>query len=168
MLGANDPSHGFRSRSPELARKWTIYVNADRLASMTPPIAGPSRWALANRSADTKHEVAIRKRLHSMGYRFRTHLPLATKGCRVRPDIVFPRRRLAIFIDGCYWHGCTVHGGQPESNAEYWRAKRAHNKQRDERVNLSLIGAGWKVLRIWEHVNVATAATLIVSELDVL
>jgi DNA mismatch endonuclease (patch repair protein) len=69
----------------------------------------------------------------------------------VRLDFVFPRQRLALFVDGCFWHGCPKHGTQPKGNAAFWRKKISGNKIRDQRVNRILRGAGWQVLRIWEH-----------------
>jgi DNA mismatch endonuclease (patch repair protein) len=70
---------------------------------------------------------------------------------RVRPDFVFPRRRLAVFVDGCFWHGCPWHGTRPKGNAAFWRRKFARNRERDRVVNRALRRAGWRVLRIWEH-----------------
>jgi DNA mismatch endonuclease (patch repair protein) len=69
----------------------------------------------------------------------------------VRPDFVFPKRRLAVFVDGCFWHGCPKHATRPRGNAAFWRRKLAANKARDRRVNRVLRAAGWRVLRIWEH-----------------
>jgi DNA mismatch endonuclease (patch repair protein) len=70
---------------------------------------------------------------------------------RVRPDFVFPQRRLAVFVDGCFWHGCPRHATQPKGNAAFWRRKFAANIARDRRVDRALRRAGWRVLRIWEH-----------------
>ncbi len=69
----------------------------------------------------------------------------------VRPDFVFPKARLAVFVDGCFWHGCPRHGTRPKGNAAFWRRKFAANRARDRRVNRALRRAGWRVLRIWEH-----------------
>lgn len=68
-----------------------------------------------------------------------------------RPDFVFPRLRLAVFVDGCFWHGCPLHGSKPSSNKRFWRDKIARNRQRDRQVNLALKAKGWRVLRVWEH-----------------
>ena len=68
-----------------------------------------------------------------------------------RPDFVFPSARVAVFVDGCFWHGCPKHGTQPKGNAKFWRDKLAQNKARDRRVNRALRRAGWRVLRIWGH-----------------
>lgn len=70
---------------------------------------------------------------------------------RVRPDFVFPQRRLAVFVDGCFWHGCPQHGTQPRGNAAFWRKKFAANRARDRLVTRTLRRDGWRVLRIWEH-----------------
>ena len=70
---------------------------------------------------------------------------------RVRPDFVFPRLRVAVFVDGCFWHGCPKHATQPKTNAAFWRDKIAANRARDRRVNHVLRALGWRVLRIWEH-----------------
>ncbi len=70
---------------------------------------------------------------------------------RVRPDFVFRKVRVAVFVDGCFWHGCPKHGTQPKTNAPFWRKKITNNKARDRRVNHVLRGRGWKVVRIWEH-----------------
>jgi DNA mismatch endonuclease (patch repair protein) len=70
---------------------------------------------------------------------------------QVRPDFVFPRLRLAVFVDGCFWHGCPRHATQPRNHAAFWRRKLAANRARDRRVNRALRAAGWRVLRIWEH-----------------
>jgi DNA mismatch endonuclease (patch repair protein) len=68
-----------------------------------------------------------------------------------RPDLVFPRQRLAIFVDGCFWHGCPTHATWPKQNAEFWRTKILGNQRRDRAVNRLLRKEGWRVLRIWEH-----------------
>ena len=70
---------------------------------------------------------------------------------RVRPDFVFPKRRLAVFVDGCFWHGCPKHGTQPAHNRAFWRRKFTANKTRDRLVTRTLRRRGWRVLRIWEH-----------------
>jgi DNA mismatch endonuclease (patch repair protein) len=70
---------------------------------------------------------------------------------RVRPDFVFAARRLAVFVDGCFWHGCPRHGTRPQGHAAFWRAKFRRNRARDRRDTLRLRRAGWRVLRLWEH-----------------
>ena len=69
----------------------------------------------------------------------------------VRPDFLFPKRRLAVFVDGCFWHACPMHATKPRNNAAFWRTKLAGNQARDRKVNRALRAAGWRVLRIWEH-----------------
>ena len=77
--------------------------------------------------------------------------PQRGEGVRVRPDFVFRQTRLALFVDGCFWHGCPTHGTRPKGNAAFWKNKFARNLARDRLVTRALRSAGWRVLRIWEH-----------------
>ena len=104
-----------------------------------------------NRWADSGPELRLRSVLHRHGYRFRTHLAIRTPDRLVRPDIVFTRARLAVFVDGCFWHCCPIHGTQPKANTDYWRPKLERNAVRDRAVDRALTEAGWVVLRAWEH-----------------
>jgi DNA mismatch endonuclease (patch repair protein) len=104
-----------------------------------------------NRRKDTKPELIIRSLLHREGLRFRVDLPIRAADVRVRPDIVFTRARLAVFIDGCFWHCCPEHGTSPARNIAYWAPKLERNVARDRRVNRALEAAGWRVIRAWEH-----------------
>ncbi|HEX2161539.1 MAG TPA: very short patch repair endonuclease [Thermoleophilaceae bacterium] len=113
-----------------------------------------------NRGADTSPEVALRRRLHQMGLRYRVGLaPIA--GFRCRPDIVFTLARVAVFVDGCFWHGCPEHGRVPKSNSGYWAAKLRRNVERDRRQDAVLSAEGWAVVRVWEHDDVHAAAARI-------
>jgi DNA mismatch endonuclease (patch repair protein) len=69
----------------------------------------------------------------------------------VKPNFVFPKLKLAVFVDGCFWHGCPIHATWPKQNGAFWRAKILGNKTRDRRVDRTLRKAGWRVLRVWEH-----------------
>lgn len=104
------------------------------------------------RRSNTKPEVAIRSALHKLGYRFRKdhYLRVSVSGVRARPDIVFTKSRVAIFIDGCFWHLCPIHGRIPSSNPSYWVPKLEGNAQRDRVTTSALQEAGWTVLRFWE------------------
>lgn len=87
---------------------------------------------------------------------WRRHVPIRNsqfgiRNFKVRPDFVFPKLRLAVFVDGCFWHGCPKHATQPKGNAAFWRKKFAANRTRDRLVTRALRRAGWRVLRIWEH-----------------
>lgn len=110
-----------------------------------------SRRMRANPRTGTDPEMALRSELHRRGLRFRKDLPLRVRDRVVRPDIVFTRARLAVFVDGCFWHVCPEHGTQPKSNTDYWRPKLERNVARDLSVNEALADAGWRVLRAWEH-----------------
>jgi DNA mismatch endonuclease (patch repair protein) len=76
----------------------------------------------------------------------------------VRPDVVFTRARVAVFCDGCFWHGCPEHGTSPRTNADYWGPKLAGNGQRDQRNDVALRASGWEVIRVWEHEDADEAA----------
>ncbi|MFF5033882.1 very short patch repair endonuclease [Nocardia salmonicida] len=121
----------------------------------------------AIRRADTKPEVELRSSLHRLGYRFRKDFPIAVAGRRpVRPDIVFTARRVAVFVDGCFWHVCPDHGRLPTTNEWYWSPKLRRNVERDREVDAALSAAGWTVIRVWEHEPVASALTTVVDKLD--
>ena len=115
----------------------------------------------ANRRRDTKPELALRSELHRRGHRFRVDLPVQAGSRRVRPDLVFTRARVAVFIDGCFWHRCPEHGTMPKSNADYWKAKLDANVERDRTNTTALEGANWIVLRIWAHVPPAEGADMV-------
>lgn len=112
---------------------------------------GVRRRMQTQRTRDTKPELAVRKALHAMGLRYRIdRSPLAN--LRRRADIVFGPAKVAVYIDGCFWHGCPEHG-RPETkaNPEYWSEKMKRNKARDADTDAKLIDAGWTVIRAWEH-----------------
>lgn len=112
----------------------------------------------AIRRTDTKPEVALRSALHRMGYRFRKDLRLRVGDTWVRPDIVFTRRKVAVFVDGCFWHGCPKHGRTPAGNRSYWSPKLTRNHERDGVQTAALQAHGWIVLRYWEHEAVGAVA----------
>jgi DNA mismatch endonuclease (patch repair protein) len=111
----------------------------------------------AIRRRDTAVEQALRSELHRRGYRFRVDFPVPVDGRSPRPDLAFTRAKLAVFVDGCFWHGCPEHGGQPKRNTHYWRPKIARNMERDREQGARLVAAGWTVIRIWEHEDTSTA-----------
>ena len=103
-----------------------------------------------NRKRDTRPELALRSELHRRGLRYRIDTkPLESLRCRA--DIVFRRQKVAVFVDGCFWHGCPEHGTSPRTNASYWSAKIARNMERDRLNGAELSTAGWAVVRVWEH-----------------
>lgn len=113
----------------------------------------------ANRRADTKCEVLLRSELHRRGLRFRKdHLVHVPDGTKARVDVCFTRSKVAVFVDGCFWHSCPEHLHLPRSNRDYWVPKLAANVARDERVTASFERVGWRVLRVWEHEDVGEAA----------
>jgi DNA mismatch endonuclease (patch repair protein) len=121
----------------------------------------------ANRRADTKPEVALRSALHGLGYRFRKdHRLDLDGGVRVRPDIVFTKRKIAVFVDGCFWHVCPEHGREPTTNEWYWTPKLRRNVERDQAADAALSAAGWSVVRLWEHVPLQTAVETVLAALE--
>lgn len=121
---------------------------------------------LGNRRTDTKPEVALRSALHASGLRFRKDHLLDLGKVRLRPDIVFTRARVAVFVDGCYWHSCPEHRTTPKRNADYWVPKLARNVERDREHDAALDEAGWTVVRVWEHVPDSEAVATVVAALS--
>ncbi len=120
---------------------------------------GPESWAStlasrrsmqANRGRNTQLELALGSALHRRGLRFWKHRrPIP--GLRCEADFVFPRLMLAIFVNGCFWHGCPEHATWPAANGDFWRAKIEGTRARDIRTDKMLIESGWTVVRLWEH-----------------
>lgn len=102
------------------------------------------------RQKNTSAESALRSRLHALGLRYRTQVPILTKPRRVS-DIVFAGPRVVVFVDGCFWHGCPEHATWPKHNAEFWRTKIVANQARDRDTDARLRANGWEVVRIWAH-----------------
>ncbi len=115
-------------------------------------------------SRDTRPEIALRRALHARGARYRVDAPLPLSGMRRRADVLFSRARLAVFVDGCFWHGCPTHGTAPRANASWWSEKLARNRARDRDTDTRLREAGWTVIRVWEHEDAAVAAESIMVE----
>jgi DNA mismatch endonuclease, patch repair protein len=126
---------------------------------------GRSANMRANRRKDTKPELELRRALHARGYRYRKDYRLDLTGARVRPDIAFTARRVAVFVDGCFWHCCPEHGSQPANNTWYWQPKLARNVERDRAADTALAEAGWNVVRVWEHESVDAAVEVVIGVL---
>lgn len=120
----------------------------------------------ANRRRDTKPEFRLRSALHRAGLRYRCDLRIDLPDGRVRPDIVFTRQKVAVFVDGCFWHRCPEHASQPKSNAGYWSQKFARNVERDIRNTELLVDAGWSVVRVWEHEELSDAVERVMAALS--
>lgn len=106
---------------------------------------------------NSRPELALRSELHRRGLRFRLHV----RSLPGSPDIVLPSVRVAVFVDGCFWHGCPVHHRRPMRNGDWWQAKIVGNRRRDARVARQLRAMGWSVVRVWEHEQVWRAASRI-------
>ena len=111
----------------------------------------------ANRSRDTGPEMALRRRLHALGFRYRVAArPL--KPVRRTADLVFRSAKVAVFVDGCFWHHCPEHGTSPRANSDYWGPKLEGNVERDRQTDALLTDAGWLSVRVWEHEDPIAAA----------
>lgn len=130
----------------------------------------PSSSAARNRMkavqrSGTKAERLLRQALDELGLQYETDarpIPNSTR----RADILFPQEKIAVFVDGCFWHGCLIHGTWAKANAEFWRKKIEANKRRDEDTNFELIQSGWQVVRVWEHEDPNEAALRISALLE--
>lgn len=132
-----------------------------------PLSAGRSANMRANRRTDTKPEIALRRALHHLGYRYRKDYRLDLDGGRrVRPDIVFTARKVAVFVDGCFWHACPDHGSKPRNNEWYWGPKLLRNVERDRANDAALTLVSWSVIRLWEHVPLDEAITTVRTALE--
>ncbi|WP_277987714.1 very short patch repair endonuclease [Nocardioides aromaticivorans] len=115
-----------------------------------------------NRGRDTKPEMAVRRGVHAAGLRFRVdYRPI--RELNRRADLVFTRAKVAVFVDGCFWHGCPTHHKVAKSNAAFWAQKVARNRERDAETDRILSDAGWTVIRVWEHDPVDDVVNLIVA-----
>jgi len=132
-------------------------------------VTEPTSWAttpatratmMANRSRDTGPELTLRRLLHARGLRYRVaYRPVPS--LRRTADVAFTKARVAVFVDGCFWHGCQEHHRLPTANREYWRAKVARNRARDVDTTSALEQQGWLVLRFWEHEAPSSMADLV-------
>ena len=112
------------------------------------------------RCRDTAPELAFRSAIRLKRLRYRINYKLLPGLCR-RADLAFVSARVAVFVDGCFWHGCPTHGTWPKANAEFWRSKIETNQKRDQDTNRRLLEAGWLVFRVWEHDDPVAAASLV-------
>ncbi|WP_442916396.1 very short patch repair endonuclease [Lentzea sp. DG1S-22] len=109
------------------------------------------------KTRDTQIEVDLRRALFAAGLRYRVHRR-PVKGVRREADIVFTSAKVAVFVDGCFWHGCPEHATWPKNNAEFWRTKIETNRRRDLDTDRKLADDGWLAVRVWEHETAAAAA----------
>lgn len=112
------------------------------------------------RQTGTNAELALRREMFRIGLRYRVGYEVLKKPRRVA-DVAFPGRKIAVFVDGCFWHGCPEHATWPKRNAEFWRQKIEANRQRDMDTNDRLRSLGWRVLRFWSHESPSEAAKIV-------
>jgi len=159
-----------RAASPDLVREGASRRSGATVTHLpvrwTPPAgswassSATRRSMISNRRRDTKPELVLRSLLHRMGLRYRVdHRPLPDVPRRA--DVVFTRARVAVFVDGCFWHGCPEHVSWPKANSEWWRKKIEGNVLRDTETDERLRSAGWHSVRVWEHDDPGAAAATI-------
>lgn len=112
----------------------------------------------SNRRRDTAPELALRRAVHGLGLRYRVDYRLPLSGVRRRADLAFTRVKVAVFLDGCFWHGCPEHFTIAKTNSEFWAGKAMRNVERDRDTDLRLAAMGWVSMRVWEHTDPAEAA----------
>ncbi|MEV0384271.1 very short patch repair endonuclease [Nonomuraea sp. NPDC050643] len=128
---------------------------------------GVRRSMKANKGRDTKPELALRRAVHALGLRYRVSIrPLPS--IRRTADLVFTKAKVAVFMDGCFWHGCPQHHTKAATNADYWAEKVVKNRARDNETDRILAEAGWTVIRVWEHEDPVSSAGRIADELKVI
>ena len=114
------------------------------------------------RQRDTGLEIALRRELHRAGLRFRIQRQVLAS-IRRKADVVFPTAKVAIFVDGCFWHACPLHATWPKANADWWREKLTSNVHRDRETDAAFFSAGWRCVRVWGHEDPVTAAMTILA-----
>lgn len=153
------------TRARNLSAAWKIAISKG-LVLPTDGASAKESWASShavrasmrgNRRKDTKPELALRKAVHGLGLRYRVDAE-PIKGFRRRADMVFSRTKVAVFSDGCFWHGCLDHYRASHENDQYWSDKFAGNQARDRDTDRVLAEAGWLVIRVWEHESPHEAA----------
>lgn len=132
------------------------------MSRIQPSSPDASRRMARVRQKGTGAELAIRKELYRMGARYRVDFAVLKKPRRVA-DIAFPGLEIAVFVDGCFWHGCPEHASWPKQNAEFWRQKIETNRARDLDTDSRLVALGWEPIRVWEHESPASAAQRIMG-----
>lgn len=151
MFGA-EPDPTFSQRPKGVGRAYVSWASSPQARNVM----------RANRKRDTNPELRLRRQVHKLGLRYQLGRRIAGEP-PVMPDLVFAGAKLAVFVDGCFWHGCPDHGVQPRTNIDYWGPKIQKNKARDQRVDRSLQALGWQTVRIWEHEDPVKAAARIRS-----
>jgi len=116
-----------------------------------------------NTRRNTRFELSVRRLLYAGGYRYRVDAPIDVGGLRLRPDIVLKGRMIAVFLDGCFWHGCPIHGVKPRTNSHYWQEKIRRNKLRDRDYRRRMRKYGWTVIQAWEHESISVIVARIIA-----
>jgi DNA mismatch endonuclease (patch repair protein) len=134
-------------------------------ADLVPSSTRVSERLAGTPARDTRPEIELRRLLHARGLRYRIDAAVVP-GVRRRVDIVFRAARVAVLVDGCFWHGCPQHGTSPKRNADFWRQKIETNRRRDADTDARLAAAGWIVVRVWEHEDLLAAAERVAEAVE--
>jgi DNA mismatch endonuclease (patch repair protein) len=152
------------SRVPEIYAERAVTSSSPdtgvNLSVPPAPSSATARKVMQGNRSESSVERALRSELNRRGLRFRKHLA-PIPGLRCRPDVVFTKRRLAVFVDGCFWHRCPQHGSAPKANSQWWRQKLDSNVARDRRNDEALTSAGWEVIRLWAHDSAEVMADVV-------
>jgi DNA mismatch endonuclease, patch repair protein len=147
-------------------RRGIIVTSTDESGMAAPAMVASSARVSAQMSRqprkDTQPEVFLRRLLFTRGFRYRVHLRVPGLPRR-SVDIAFPGVKVAVFVDGCFWHGCPEHGTVPRSNCEWWRKKLDGNRSRDDETADHLSALGWRVLRFWSHEDITVMADTVAA-----
>jgi DNA mismatch endonuclease (patch repair protein) len=163
---------GQATRVLNLAEGWRLAAEKNLLA---PPAPAPLSWAKSravrsamqgNKGRDTEPELQLRSILYRNGLRYRVNTRPMAK-LRRTADVVFPTARIAVFVDGCYWHGCPEHYRPSRENWQFWHDKIGGNKARDAETDQLLAEAGWQSIRVWEHEEPETAALRVIAAVQI-
>lgn len=137
------------------------------MGSGPPPSSDQARQRMVRqRRRDTRPELALRRLLHARGYRYRVDARLPITGVSRRGDLLFPRAKVAVMVDSCFWHACPLHGTRPKANRKWWQEKLESNVYRDRDTDARLEKAGWTVIRVWEHESAEQAADRVMAVLS--
>ncbi|MFI9326174.1 very short patch repair endonuclease [Kitasatospora sp. NPDC052868] len=149
-----------------MARQAGLLTEVDDRSTSWASSTGTRRSMQSNKGKDTGPELRLRSLLHAAGLRYRVSArPLPH--LRRTADLVFPKARIAVFVDGCFWHGCPEHGTRPASHSGFWSTKLDRTKERDAETNRALEEAGWTVIRVWEHTAAESAARTVMAAVSV-
>lgn len=142
-----------------------VVTLSDLVPLTTKALSSASGRMSRQRRRDTDPELLLRHALFALGLRYRVEYPVPSRP-RCTIDVAFPRAKVAVFVDGCFWHRCPTHQTHPKTNGEWWKRKLEANVERDRRVDAALVEQGWCSVRIWEHTTTESAVDQVLAALE--